>query len=179
MCFIIRICLCQGIRTINTNIERVTFVAKLLTRNNVAVQASFISPYIARRDKSREEIGNFVECFVKCSLEECENRDVKGMYAKARAGEIKEFTGISDPYEEPPNAEIVVETDKLTEQESVEFIKKRLVELGWLDESILGAGTPTPTPDSDSGSDDSGDPDEYSEEEEEKIKNRLKALGYY
>jgi len=76
----------------NMNIERVTFVAKLLTRNGVAVLASFVSPYNKIRDYSRKEIGDYILVYAKCSLEECETRDVKGMYAKARSGEIKNFT---------------------------------------------------------------------------------------
>lgn len=103
----------------NKNIERVTFVAKLLTRNGVAVLCSFISPYRERRAKSRQEIGEFIEVYVECSVEECARRDVKGMYAKAFAGEIKEFTGVSDPYESPENPEIVCNTAEETLEESV------------------------------------------------------------
>jgi len=117
----------------DTNIERVSFVAELLSRNDVAVLATFVSPYIARRNKSREEIEQgapFVEVYTKCSLEECQKRDVKGMYAKAIRGEIKEFTGISDPYEEPPNPELIIETDKETVEESVERVIQKLRELG-------------------------------------------------
>ncbi|MHA1107375.1 MAG: adenylyl-sulfate kinase [Promethearchaeota archaeon] len=99
------------------NIERVTFVAKLLTRNGVAVLASFISPFNDIRRYSREEIGSYVLVYVKCSLQECEKRDIKGMYAKARAGEIKKFTGIDSPFEEPDTADIIVETDKQTVEE--------------------------------------------------------------
>lgn len=94
------------------NIERITFVSEVLTKNGVATLVSFISPYIKARDNAREQIGSFIEVFVKCSLEECIKRDVKGLYQKAIAGEIPEFTGISDPYEEPPDPEIVLETDK-------------------------------------------------------------------
>ena len=100
------------------NIERITFVAKLLTRNGVGVLCSFISPYRARRAQSREEIGEFIEVFVECPVEECAKRDVKGMYAKAFAGEIKNFTGVSDPYEEPENPEIVCHTAQETLEES-------------------------------------------------------------
>ena len=100
------------------NIERVTFVAKLLTRNGVAVLCSFISPYRERRNLSRQEIGEFVEVFVECPLEVCAQRDVKGMYAKALAGEIENFTGVSDPYEEPENPEIVCHTAQETLEES-------------------------------------------------------------
>ena len=100
------------------NIERVTFVAKLLTRNDVAVLCSFISPYQARRAKTRQEIGEFIEAYVECPVQECAQRDVKGLYAKAFAGEIENFTGVSDPYEEPENPEIVCHTAQETLEES-------------------------------------------------------------
>ena len=114
------------------NIRRVTFVAKLLTRNGVAVLTSFISPYREIRAEARREIGDFVEVYTKCSLEVCIERDVKGMYKKAMRGEIKEFTGISDPYEEPLDPEILLETDKETPEESVRKVLKRLEETGYL-----------------------------------------------
>jgi len=114
------------------NIRRVTFVAKLLTRNGVAVLTSFISPYREVRTRSRQEIGDFIEVYAKCSLDECMRRDVKGMYKKAISGEIKEFTGISDPYEEPENPEILLETDKETLEESVGNVLKKLEDLGYL-----------------------------------------------
>ncbi len=104
------------------NIERVTFVAKLLSRNGVGVLASFISPYREARQNVREETTNFIEVFVDAPLEVCIERDVKGMYAKAIAGEIKEFTGISDPYEAPEAPEITVNTDRETVDESVQKI---------------------------------------------------------
>ncbi|MFX1375577.1 MAG: adenylyl-sulfate kinase [Promethearchaeota archaeon] len=116
----------------NMNIERVTFVAKLLSRNGVAVLASFVSPYNKIRAYSRKEIKNYILVYVKCSLEECENRDVKGMYAKARAGEIKNFTGIDHPFEDPDNPDIVVETDKQSVEESKEIILKALNNFGLL-----------------------------------------------
>ena len=116
----------------NKNIERVTFVAKLLTRNGVATICSFISPYIARRDQSRAEIGSFVECYVECPLEALIDRDVKGLYKKALAGEIQNFTGISDPYEPPPNPEITVNSGTQTIEESTDIILKRLEELCYL-----------------------------------------------
>jgi adenylylsulfate kinase len=84
------------------------------------------------RDRARTETTNFVEVYAKCSLEVCMQRDVKGMYQKALRGEIKEFTGVSDPYEEPLNAEIVIETDKETVDESVQNVLRRLTELGLL-----------------------------------------------
>jgi adenylyl-sulfate kinase len=116
----------------NENIRRVTFVAKLLTRNGVAVLTSFISPYREVRARSRREIGNFIEVYAKCPLEVCIKRDVKGMYQKAIRGEIKEFTGISDPYEEPENPEILLETDKETLDESVQKVLRGLEEINYI-----------------------------------------------
>ncbi len=114
------------------NIERVTFVAKLLTRNGVAVLCSFISPYRERRAKSREEIGEFVEVYVECPVEVCAQRDVKGLYAKAFAGEIQNFTGVSDPYEPPENPEIVCHTAEETIEESVAKVLGYLEEHGYI-----------------------------------------------
>jgi adenylyl-sulfate kinase len=114
------------------NIERVTFVAKLLTRNGVAVLCSFISPYRARRLKSREEIGEFLEVFVECPVTVCADRDVKGMYAKAFAGEIQNFTGVSDPYEDPENPEIVCHTAEETPEESAAIIVAYLEDHGYI-----------------------------------------------
>jgi len=114
------------------NIERVTFVAKLLTRNGVIVLATFVSPYRERRQKTREEIGEFIEVYVKASLEECIRRDVKGMYKKALAGEIKNFTGVDDPYEEPLNPELVLDTERETVEESVHKVLSYLEENGYV-----------------------------------------------
>jgi len=114
------------------NIERVTFVAKLLTRNDVIVLATFVSPYIARRQKTREEIGEFIEVYVKASVETCIERDVKGMYKKALAGEIKNFTGVDDPYEAPSDPEIIVDTEKESLNESVEKVLKYLEKKDYL-----------------------------------------------
>ncbi len=118
----------------NTNISRVTFVAKLLSRNDVAVLCTFVSPYIARRQKTREEIeegAKFIEVFVDCPVEVCEQRDIKGMYKKAREGIIKEFTGVSDPYEAPPNPELVVDTGTESVEESVEKVLGYLAKNGF------------------------------------------------
>jgi adenylyl-sulfate kinase len=104
------------------NIERVTFVATLLSRNGVGVIASFISPYREARDKARRETTNFIEVFVNAPLQTCIDRDVKGMYAKAIKGEIKQFTGISDPYEEPLKPELVIYTAEQSLDESVNQI---------------------------------------------------------
>ena len=116
----------------NKNIERVTFVAKLLTRNGVAVLASFISPYNKIRAYSRKEIGDYILVYVKCALDVCEERDIKGMYAKARAGEIKDFTGIDHPFEEPDNADFIVETDNQTVEESKAIIIDALEKMNYL-----------------------------------------------
>jgi adenylyl-sulfate kinase len=114
------------------NIERITFVAKLLSRNGVAVLASFISPYRAVRQKAREETTNFIEVYVEVPLEEAIERDVKGMYKKALAGEIENFTGVSDPYEEPLDAEIRIPTHLETVEESVQRILAYLEEHGYV-----------------------------------------------
>jgi adenylylsulfate kinase len=114
------------------NIRRVTFVAKLLARNGVAVLVSFISPYREMRDRARQQIQNFVEIYVRCPVEVCAQRDVKGMYQKAMRGEIKEFTGVNDPYEEPLRPELILETDKETLDQSVEKAMAKIKELGYL-----------------------------------------------
>jgi len=115
------------------NIRRVTFVSKLLTRNGVIVLTSFISPYIEVRDRARREIGSFLEIYTKCALDVCIQRDVKGMYKKAIAGQIKEFTGISDPYEEPVQPELLLETDKETLAESTARVLAALKAGGYLE----------------------------------------------
>jgi adenylylsulfate kinase len=114
------------------NIRRVGFVCSLLTKHGTVVTAAFVSPYRSIRDENRQLIGNFVEVYVKCSVEKCMERDVKGMYKKAIAGEIKNFTGVSDPFEEPERPELVVETDKESEAESLQKIIAKLEELGYL-----------------------------------------------
>ncbi|MBD3216043.1 MAG: adenylyl-sulfate kinase [Candidatus Lokiarchaeota archaeon] len=110
------------------NIERVTFVAKLLTRNGVAVLCTFVSPYNNIRKNSREEIGEFILVYIKASPEICAERDVKGMWAKAKAGEIENFTGYDDPFEEPDDSDIIIYTEKETVNESKEKILKWLKE---------------------------------------------------
>jgi len=108
------------------NIKRVGFVSKLLSKNGVGVIASFISPYIEIRKRLRDELPNFIEVFTNAPLEVCEKRDTKGLYKKARLGEIKNFTGISDPYEPPKNPEIELNTDSLLPNECVKKIIKYL-----------------------------------------------------
>lgn len=101
------------------NIERVAFVAKLLSRNHVGVIASFISPYREARHNVRHNTTTFIEVYVNAPLDVCAARDVKGLYAKAFAGELKGFTGVNDPYEAPLSPEITVYTDRETLEESV------------------------------------------------------------
>ena len=113
----------------DTNIRRIGYVAQLLSRNGAVVITAAISPYRDIRDEVRSRVGNFVEVYAKCPLEALIARDVKGLYKKALAGEIKEFTGVSDPYEEPLNPEIIVETDRETVEESAAKILARLEEL--------------------------------------------------
>jgi len=140
------------------NIRRIGFVCQLLTRNDVAAIAAAISPYRAIREENRRKIGRYVEVYCHCPLETLIQRDAKGLYKKALAGEIANFTGISDPYEEPENPEIVIESDKETVEQSVRKILRSLE----LMECIPAAGQ------------DAG----CSAEEESQIRGRLRALGY-
>lgn len=140
------------------SIQRIAFVCKLLTRNGVAILAPTISPYREAREMARKEIGNFVEVYVKCPLEVCIERKVKGLSERALKGEIAGFDGISEPYEEPLNPEIVVETDKETAEESANKIFQKLTNLGY----ISRAGSASHV---------------YSPEEEDKIKEQLSHLG--
>src|SRR6476661_6456897 len=116
----------------DTNIRRIGFVANLLSRNGVVAITAAISPYRAIRDEIRAIEPNFVEVYVTAPLEVCESRDVKGLYAKARAGEIKGFTGIDDPYEEPLNPEIICYTERESVEESVKKVLSKLEELGYI-----------------------------------------------
>jgi adenylyl-sulfate kinase len=122
----------------DTNIRRIGYVSRLLARNGVGVIAAAISPYREIRDEVRGAIeadgAKFVEVFVKASLDTLIARDVKGLYKKALAGEIKQFTGISDPYEEPLNPELIVESDRETVEESAAKILAKLEEL-----NLIGA----------------------------------------
>ena len=160
---VVRTNLCQGLgfskEDRDINIQRIAFVCKLLTRNGVAVISAAISPYRDAKDKARKEIGNFVEIYVKCPLEVCAERDIKGLYKKALKGKIQGFTRVSDPYEEPLNPELVVETNKETVEESTRKILQKLVELGYINSKSPVANV-------------------YSPEEEARIKERLSRLGY-
>jgi adenylylsulfate kinase len=117
----------------DAHIERVGWVASRLTRHGGAVIAAAISPYDETRRTARamvEEFGPFIEVYVKASVDECARRDVKGLYQKAFAGEIKEFTGVSDPYEEPEDAELVLDTELHSPEESAALVLAKLEELG-------------------------------------------------
>jgi adenylyl-sulfate kinase len=121
----------------DANIERIGWVASRLTRHGAAVIVSAISPYEATRRKARElveEFGAFVEIYVATPVEECERRDVKGHYERARAGEISEFTGVSDPYEEPVTPELRIDTTEHAPEESARLVVAKLEELGLLAE---------------------------------------------
>ncbi|MDE2572972.1 MAG: sulfate adenylyltransferase [bacterium] len=116
----------------DTNIRRIGYVARLLARNGASVVTAAISPYRAVRDEVRAQTPHFVEVYVKCSIDELVRRDVKGLYKKALAGEIPNFTGISDPYEEPLNPEIAVDTERETLEESVAKILRYLERAGFI-----------------------------------------------
>jgi adenylylsulfate kinase len=121
----------------DTNIKRIAFVCSLLTRNGVICISAAIAPYCEAREWARREIGNFVEVYVKCPIEVCRQRDVKGLYKLVDEGKIKNFTGVDDPYEEPESPEPVIETDKETVEESCARILARLAELGYLEPEEL------------------------------------------
>jgi adenylylsulfate kinase len=109
--------------------KKVAHLAKLLLKHGVPSAVSLVSPYLGNREKAREIINagdQFAECYVKCSLAKCEERDVKGMYAKARKGEIKGFTGIDDPYEAPEKADLIVDTENSSLSESATKVKEFL-----------------------------------------------------
>ena len=123
----------------DTNVRRIGYVAKLLSRNGAAVITAAISPYAEVRDQCRSMSRNFVEVYTECSIDELTRRDVKGLYAKAISGEIKNFTGISDPYEAPENAEITVNSETQTAEESLAVIMGYLEENGHIAGVVAGA----------------------------------------
>ncbi|MGH7709687.1 MAG: adenylyl-sulfate kinase, partial [Gemmatimonadaceae bacterium] len=114
------------------NIERITFVAKMLTRNGVVVLTAFISPYKQLRDNARAEIGDFLEVYVRTPMPVLIERDVKGMYKKALAGEIQNFTGVNDPYEAPSNPELILDTGGESVEESASKVIHLLEERGYV-----------------------------------------------
>jgi len=122
------------------NIRRIGFVSHLLTRNGVIVLVSAISPYRAIREEVRQKVGDFLEVYVNAPLATCEERDVKGLYKRARAGEILGFTGIDDPYEPPLNPEVECRTDQEELSESVTKVLQKLEELGYLPKQLAVEG---------------------------------------
>jgi adenylylsulfate kinase len=140
----------------DTNIKRIAFVCGLLTRNGVVCISAAIAPYREARQWARQEIGSFVEVYVKCPIEVCRQRDVKGLYKLVDEGKITGFTGVDDPYEEPEHPELIVETSQESIQQSVGRIFAKLEELGYLE------------------------PEDLPEEAEEGtiVTERLAALGY-
>src|SRR5215831_13967160 len=141
----------------DTNIRRIGFVCNLLSRNGVVAIAAAISPYRQIRDELRNEIGDFIEVYAHCPIDILAERDVKGLYKKALAGEIKHFTGVDDPYEEPYSPEVIVNTDVELPEESAGKILARLEEL----DLITRVAT-----------------ESYNEDDEEEVRRRLESLGY-
>jgi adenylylsulfate kinase len=139
------------------NIRRIGFVCGLLSKHGAIAISAAISPYRAVRDEVRSKIENFVEVFVDTPLELCIQRDVKGMYKKAIAGEMKNFTGISDPYEPPLHPELVIETQNEGPEQSAARILEKIEQLGFVDPLRQAAYTPS---------------------EGERIRERLVRLGY-
>ena len=118
----------------DTNIRRIGFVAELLSRNGVIVVVAAISPYRATREEVKVRIAKFVEVFVDCPIEVLASRDVKGLYKKALAGEVGNFTGISDPYEPPVNPDVTVRSDRETVEVSVDRVWQELLDRGLISE---------------------------------------------
>ena len=112
--------------------RRVVYLSKLLARNGIVTLVSLIAPYRSFRDSARKDIGDYVEVYVKTPLETCIKRDPKGLYKKALNGEITDMTGLQDPYEEPANPEVLIETERLTVEDSAEKILSILKELRYI-----------------------------------------------
>jgi adenylyl-sulfate kinase len=149
----------------DTNIRRIGWVCEVLTRNDVVAIAAAISPYRAVRDEVRANIGRFVEVYVDCSIERLAERDVKGLYKKALAGEIANFTGVSDPYEPPLNPEVVCYSDgRETAEQSAAKVIAKLESLGYIERR-----EPVAVVEGESS---------YTEEEEDEVTERLRDLGY-
>lgn len=141
------------------NIRRIGYVCKLLSRNGVVAIAAAISPYREIRDAIRKEIGDFVEVYVRCPLHVCEARDFKGLYHRARSGEIEHVAGLSDPYEEPLNPDVLLETDRESPEACARKVMIALEEMGY----VAPSGK---------------EPSAYTEEELASVQRRLDDLGY-
>lgn len=159
----VRTNLCQGMgpgkQENDVSVQRIAFVCKLLARNGVAVISATDSPFRNARETARKEINNFLEVYVKCPPEVCAEREVQGLHKKALKANTKAVSGVSDPFEEPLDPGLVVETDKETVEASVEKVAQKLVELGYVNPKGSAGHV-------------------YSPEEEDKIKERLSRLGY-
>ena len=149
----------------DTNIRRIGWVCELLTRNDVVAIAAAISPYREIRDQVRTSIGRFVEVYVECSIEQLAERDVKGLYKKALAGELANFTGVSDPYEPPLNPEVVCYSDgRETPEQSAAKVIAKLEGLGYIERRAPVAADSAESA--------------YTDEEEDEVTERLRDLGY-
>ncbi|MBU0517526.1 adenylyl-sulfate kinase [bacterium] len=142
----------------DTNIRRIGFVCQLLSRNGVVAVAAAIAPYASVRKENRELISDYVEVFAECPLETLVARDAKGLYKKALAGEIKNFTGVNDPYESPTDADVTFHSDTETPEASAQRVISKLEEMGYLESEKTISG--------------------YTKDEEEKVNQRLADLGY-
>jgi len=145
------------------NTKRLAFLGKLLSRNRVAVLITAVSSLREFRDRARSQIENFIEVYVTCPLEECKKRDPKGLYRRAERGEVNDIAGVHQPYEEPLNAEAVLETDVSTADQCADKVIETLENIGYVSRCVQ--------PKALAG-------EAYSAEEEEKIKKRLRDLGY-
>lgn len=141
----VRLYLSQGLgysrQDRDLNISRIGYVGHLLSRNGIIAIAAAVSPYRETREAVRKLVDRFVEVYVKCPLHVCMDRDVKGMYKKAVSGEIPFFTGISDPYEEPTEPEVTVDTDRFSPEDCLISILDQLVSLGYLSKDVLRSST--------------------------------------
>lgn len=139
------------------NVMRIGYICKLLSRNGVVAIGAAVSPYRATRERLREEIGEFVEVYVRCPVNLCQERDYKGIYRKFQQGLISNVSGLDDPYEEPESPEVVLDTDRLGPHECAALVIRALEELGYITSKTLCA---------------------YTEEERKKLEERLSELGY-
>lgn len=150
----------------DTNIRRIGWVCEVLTRNDVVAIAAAISPYRAIRAEVRANIGRFVEVYVECPIETLAERDVKGLYKQALAGNLPNFTGVSDPYEPPLHPEVVCHSDgSETPEQSAAKIMRKLEDLGYIERLAPVAAA-------------AGSNGSYTEDEEEEVTARLRDLGY-
>ena len=149
----------------DTNIRRIGWVCEVLTRNDVVAIAAAISPYRTVRDEVREQIGRFVEVYVECPIDTLAERDIKGLYKKALAGQLPNFTGVSDPYEPPLSPEVVCYSDgRETAEQSAAKVLAKLEELGYIERREPAAPVAAESV--------------YTEEEEDEVTERLRDLGY-